>query len=128
MSKLVSLRKTLAVAAIGAAGLVATASAHAGGNVFWSVGVNLPPIGTVVSNAPVYPAPPVAYPTVVYPAPAVVYQPAPVVYQPAPVVYRPAPVYYQPGYWRDGRYHHHPGHGHGHGGHGGHGNGRGHGR
>ena len=50
MSKLVSLRKTLAVAAVGAAGLVATASAHAGGNVFWSVGVNLPP-GVTLLNA-----------------------------------------------------------------------------
>ncbi|MGA0609007.1 hypothetical protein [Caldimonas sp. KR1-144] len=112
MNKLVSLRKTLAVAALGVAGLAATASAHAG-NVFWSIGVNLPPVGTVVSNAPVYPAPAVAYPApaVVYPAPAVVYPPVvytppPVVYRPAPVVYQPAPVYYQPGYWRDGRYYH----------------------
>ncbi|HEV7912638.1 MAG TPA: hypothetical protein VGP22_02635 [Albitalea sp.] len=64
--------------------MLATGAAQAG-NVFWSVGINLPPIGTVVSNAPVY----------TQPAPVYV-EPAPVYYEPAPVYYAPAPVYYVP--------------------------------
>lgn len=87
-----AIRKTLAVAAIGVAGLAATGAAQAG-NVFWSVGINLPAVTVVGGNAPVYyPAP-----AVVYAPPPVVYAPAPVVYAPPPqVVYRPAPVIYQP--------------------------------
>jgi hypothetical protein len=91
----------LAVAALGCA--LATGAAHAGNNVYWSVGINLPPVGTVVSNAPVYvdPAPVYVPAPVVYAPPPPVYVPAPVVYAPAPPVvvvprrvhYRPVPVY-----------------------------------
>jgi hypothetical protein len=78
--------------------LMAAGTAHAGG-VSWSVGINLPGIGTVISNAPVYvPAPVVVYQEpapVVYQRPAPVYAPAPVIYQqPAPVVYETQRVYY----------------------------------
>jgi hypothetical protein len=76
-------RKTFAciVAALGCG--LATGVARAG-DVYWSVGVNLPPVGTVISNAPVYAAP------------AAAYVPAPVYVEPPPVVYRPAPVYVAP--------------------------------
>ncbi|HEX6362942.1 MAG TPA: hypothetical protein VFZ93_08295 [Albitalea sp.] len=78
---------TLALAAAGCA--LGTGAAHAG-NVYWSVGINLPPVGTVVSNAP----PPVYAPAPVYvPAPVVVAPPPPVYVVPPRVVYRPAPVY-----------------------------------
>lgn len=99
-----AIRKTLAVAALGLAGLTATGAAHAGG-VNWHIGINLPGI--------FYPAPPVVYapPPVVYAPPPVVYAPPPpVYYRPAPIVYQPAPVYVQPGprgYWREGRWHDH---------------------
>jgi hypothetical protein len=92
-----TIRKFLAVAAVGAAGLAATGAAQARSDVFWSIGINLPPIGTVISNAPGYHH---------YPAPAVVYAPPPVVYAPPPrVVYRHAPVVVQAPPYR---------HGHGH--------------
>lgn len=81
------IRKLLAVAALG----LGTSLAHAGG-VNWSIGINLPPIGTVISNAPVY-YPPVTY----YEPPPVVYRPAPVYYAPPPaVIYRPVPRYVGP--------------------------------
>jgi hypothetical protein len=78
--------------------LMGAGTAHAGG-VSWSVGINLPGIGTVISNAPIFvPAPVVVYQEpapVVYQRPAPVYAPAPVVYQqPAPVVYETQRVYY----------------------------------
>lgn len=105
-----AIRKFLALAAVGAAGLAATGAAHAGG-VNWHIGINLPGV--------FYPAPPpVVYappPPVVYAPPPVVYAPPPVVYRPAPIVYhQPAPVYVQPhprGYWREGRWHDHRGKG-----------------
>lgn len=111
-------RKSAFAAALIALGTVAAGSAHAS-NVQWSVAVNLPPVGTVISSAPVYVPAPVYAPAPVYvrPAPVVVYRPAPppVVYAPAPVVYRPVPVY-APGYGvvRGGwavppRHHHHYG-------------------
>jgi hypothetical protein len=91
------------------AALVAAGSAHAGGNVQWSVGVNLPNVATVISNFPV----PVLPQVVVHAPPQVVYrEPRPVVVQPVPrvvyqphvvVVGRPVPVSYGP-YWRHGRY------------------------
>jgi hypothetical protein len=89
--------KFAATAALVALGTAAAGSANAG-NVQWSVSVNLPPVGTVVSNVPVYEPEPVYYPA---PAPVVVYRPAPPpvvyrpvpVYAPPPVVYRPVPVY-----------------------------------
>lgn len=64
------------------AGLVATAAllgaTAAQAETHWSIGINLPPAGIVVGNAPRYP----------------VYQPAPVYYSPAPVVrYAPRVVY-----------------------------------
>jgi hypothetical protein len=88
----------LAVAAVGCA--LATGAAHAGSNVHWSVGINVP-VGAVMSSAPVYvePAPVYAPGPVVYaPAPVYVAPPPPVyvvprvVYAPAPVIYRPVPV------------------------------------
>ncbi len=80
-----SQRNALISAALALTTLVGTSAAHAG-DVHWSVGINLPAVGTVVSNAPVYQG---------YPA-RVRYEPAPVYYQPAPVYYQPAPVYYAP--------------------------------
>jgi len=118
----------LAVAAVGC--VLATGAANAGSNVYWSVGINVPPVGTVISNAPVYvePAPvyvpaPVVYapaPVYVVPAPPVVVVPR-VVYRPAPVIYRPVPVvaypyrhhhreygtYYRDVRWDDQRRHPH---------------------
>src|SRR6187549_176423 len=88
-------RKTPFVAALALVGALATAGAHAA-NVQWSIGVNLPPVTTVVSSGPVYSQP--AYSQPVYAEPVYVqpayYAPAPVYVQPAPVVvYRPRPVY-----------------------------------
>lgn len=97
-------------------GTLAAGSAHAG-NVQWSVSVNLPPVGTVVSSVPVYHAPAPVYhvPAPVYHAPVPVYHaPAPVVvYRPAPppvVVYRPVPVVAKHG-WKHRHHdrHHHYG-------------------
>lgn len=85
------MKKTLIATFAAAASVLAAGAAHAG-NVYWSVGISAPAVGTVISNAPVYaPAPVVVAP------PPVVYAPAPV-YAPPPVVYRPAPrvVYEQP--------------------------------
>jgi hypothetical protein len=78
------INKHIAIAFATAACALATGAAHAG-NVHWSVGISLPPVGTVISNAPVYAAPAPVY-----------YEPAPVYYQPAPVYYQPAPVYVAP--------------------------------
>jgi PXPV repeat (3 copies) len=96
----------------------ASFSAHAGGNVSWSVTFSSPqpvyyePAPVYVQPAPVYyqPAPVYYQPAPVYvrPAPVVVYRP-PVFVQPAPVVY-PQPQYWGPG-WRGHRGHgHHRGH------------------
>ena len=83
------MNKSLIAAVATAASLLSAGAAHAG-NVYWSIGISAPPVGTVISNAPYYgPAP------VVYAPPPVVYAPAPV-YAPPPVVYRPVPrVVYQ---------------------------------
>ncbi len=121
-------RKSVFAATLLALGSVCAGTAQAS-DVHWSVGINLPQVGTVISNAPVYRAPAPVYvePAPVYWEPAPVYwEPAPVVvYRPAPppVVYRPAPVY-APGYyygpsvvranwvgprhggWHDARWHH----------------------
>lgn len=95
-------RKFALAAALVALGTVAAGSAQAS-NVQWSVGINLPPVGTVISNAPVYQPYYEPAPVYVQPAPEVVYRPAPpVYYRPAPVVvYRPVPVY-GPGYYGRG--------------------------
>jgi hypothetical protein len=84
-------RKLIVVLASTAA-LMCAGAAHAGG-VNWSVGINLPGVGTVISNAPIYvPAPVVVYQE---PAPVVYQRPAPV-YAPAPVIYPQPQVAYQP--------------------------------
>ncbi len=100
-------RKLITIAALG----LATSWAHAGG-VNWSIGINLPPIGTVISNAPIYhPGHAVPYydpaPAVIY-RPVPVYRPAPVYYSPSPVVvYRPAPRYIGQHGYVDHRHGHH---------------------
>ncbi len=86
------MKKPLIVAFAAASAMLAAGAAQAGSNVYWSIGLNAPGVGTVISNAPGYyaPAPVYAYP------PQVVYEPAPRVYYPPQVVYeRPAPIYYQ---------------------------------
>ena len=115
------MKRSLVLAAAAAATLFTATAAHAGSNVHWSVGINLPPVGTVISNGPAYyPAPVYSAPVygayypepVYYSAPAYSYYPAPVYY--APRVYAPRPrVYVAPvgrpyygGHWR------HPGRGH----------------
>lgn len=80
--------KSVIAAFAAAAALLGTGAAHAG-NVYWSIGISAPPIGTVISNAPA----PVYDPAPVY-VPAPVYGPAPVVYQSVPV-YAPPPVVYR---------------------------------
>jgi hypothetical protein len=110
------LRQLIAGAALG----LASVAAMAGGNVNWSIGINLPPAGVVVSNGPVYYTPAPIYrapPPVYYAPPPVYYAPEPIVYQPPAVVYRPAPVYGPPpgvyGGWEYQRPPHwHGGHGH----------------
>lgn len=97
-------RKPLALFTLLAAGALAAGAAQARSDVYWSIGINAPVagvgVGTVVSNAPVYPSYPVAA-VPAYP----VYGPPPVVVVPQPV-YRPAPryvavpVYPQRGYGR----------------------------
>jgi hypothetical protein len=100
---------------------VASVAAMAGGQVTWSVGVNLPPAQVVLSNGPTYHYPPQAVYRVA--PPPVYYQPPPVYYPPPQVVYRRAPVYGHPpafGVWvheRPPRWHRGHGHGHGHHGH-----------
>jgi hypothetical protein len=88
------MRKPLIAALVTTAALMTAGAAHAGSNVFWSIGISAPAIGTVISNTPVY----YPQPQVVYAPPPVVYAPPPVVYAPPPVIYRPAPrvVYQQP--------------------------------
>jgi hypothetical protein len=98
--------KPLVLALVTAAGMLVGGAADAGGHVSWSVGINVPVVGAVISNAPVYYGrayepvyEPVYAPQPVY-LPQPVYVPAPPVYRvPPPVVYYPAPVasrYYQP--------------------------------
>lgn len=113
------LRQLIAAAALG----LSSMAAMAGGHVNWSVGVNLPHAGVVVTNGPTYYAPPPVYRA----APPVYYAPAPIVYHAPPVVYRPAPVYgwghrAPPPHWHGG----HRGRGWDHDGH--RGRGRGHDR
>jgi len=95
-------RKSSIAAALLAVGIVCVGTAHAS-NVQWSIGINLPPVGTVIASEPVYQAAPTYYapaPVYVQPAPVVVYRPAPrVVYRPEPVY---APRYYSPAVVRAG--------------------------
>jgi hypothetical protein len=114
---------------VGAA-LVA-APAHANGRVNFAVGVNLPGVQTVVSNAPAQYVVPAGYYLgangVLYPQP-VYSQPVyePVYVQPAPIYVRPAVGYvgyggpvvygnYPHGYYRGYRYGHNHGYNHGYG-------------
>ena len=119
------MHRSLVLAAAAAATLFTATAANAG-HVNWSIGINLPPVATVISSGPVYgPAYPVAYPIYapaypVYAPPVAVYpQVYPVAY-PAPYDgrpyhghrhyrhyrhYSPAPVVYgpPPGHWRHDR-------------------------
>ena len=100
------MKKPLVLAIAAVAGVLAAGAAQAGSNIQWSIGINAPPVATVISNggygyyapAPVYAYPPeVVYspaPRAYYP-PEVVYSPAPRAYYPPQVVYeRPVPIYY----------------------------------
>lgn len=100
--------KSFVLALVTAAAALGATSAHAGG-VSWSIGINTPVIGTVISNAPVYYEP--AYAPAYAPAPvyAPVYAPAPVyravprvAYYPPALVYAPVPVVYPRFYPRVG--------------------------
>jgi hypothetical protein len=85
------MKKLFAITLAAASFALASGAAHAGSNVYWSIGINAPPIGTVISNAPVYSAPAPVY-----------YEPA---YVPPPVVVAPAPVVYGYGYgWQRAGY------------------------
>ena len=75
--------KFMAAAALAIAALGAASAAHARSDVYFSIGVQGPPI--YLQPAPVY----------VQPAPIYV-QPAPVYVQPAPVYAQPQPIYVQP--------------------------------
>ncbi|MBW8829670.1 MAG: hypothetical protein JF606_09615 [Burkholderiales bacterium] len=114
MEQTVKKQIAIALAALGCA--LAGTAAEAASNVYWSVGINAPPVGTVISNAPAYapapvyyaPPPPAYVQEPVYyapPPPRVVYRPVPVVVQ-GPAYYPPAPVVYAGGYYRTGYRHH----------------------
>ena len=75
--------------ALAVAGTLLSAGAARAGGVQWSVDINLPVPGLVITGAPYYREPVRVY------APVPAYAPAPVYYEPEPV-YAPAPVYYQP--------------------------------
>ena len=88
--------KSIMLALAAAGTLMCAANANAGGHVSWSIGINAPAVGAVVSSGPVYGY---GYP---------VYAPAPVYYQAPPVYYRPAPVVYgPPAYYYHQRHHRH---------------------
>ena len=112
--------KSAFLALITTAATLGAGSAHAHG-VAWSIGINTPIVGTVISNAPVYArgdapvyAPEPVYESAPVYAPVPIYRAAPrVAYDPAPIYYRPAPVVYPryyPGWrrdeWRDRDRHH----------------------
>jgi hypothetical protein len=91
MTEIRIMKRSLVLAAAAAATLFTATAANAGSNVHWSVGINLPPVGTVVSNGPVY------YPAPVYGAPVYgTYYPEPVYYSAPAYSYYPAPVWYTP--------------------------------
>ena len=85
------MNKSLIAAVATAATLLAAGTARAS-DVYWSIGISAPPIGTVISNGPVYAPAPIYAPVPVYSPPPVIYTPPPVVYRPAPRVVYPAPV------------------------------------
>lgn len=97
------LSRSLAVAAIVAAGAMGTA-AQARDNVYWSVGIDAAPgVSIGVGNSrPVYVAP-----QPVYVAPQPVYvAPQPVYVAPRPVYYAPPAAYYGPTYYGHPKRHH----------------------
>ena len=82
------MRRSLLAALAASAALLGAASAHAGTH--WSVGINLPVPGIVVSNGGYYAQEPA--PVYYVPAPEVRYSPAPVVrYAPVPRYAAPDP-------------------------------------
>lgn len=89
--------KSIMLALAAAGTLLCSANANAGGHVSWSVGINAPAVGAVVSSGPVYGYPAYGYPVYEsYPTYAPVYvQPAPVYYGPAPAYYGPPAYYYR---------------------------------
>lgn len=111
--------KSAVLALATTAAALCAAPAHAGG-VSWSIGINTPPVSTVISNGSGYyghgyrggygrgygPGYGRVYaPAPVYHAPAPVYRVPPrVAYYPPAVVYRPVPVVYPRYYpgWRHG--------------------------
>lgn len=122
MKNMRSAASLVAVAALTLAGMGATAVAHAGGNVYWSIGLSSPGVQVGVGSGvpyvvhqPVYVQP---YPVYIEPRPVYV-QPRPVYIEPRPVIYvRPAPVHFAPPEyiqsnwqrpgpgWRQGHRHH----------------------
>jgi hypothetical protein len=94
-SSAMSFRKPLIAAFLALAGALAAGAAHAGSDIHWSIGVNLPVYPNV--SVGVSSAPPVYRPRYGYHAPVVV-APPPVVYVPQPVYRRPVPVYSAPVY------------------------------
>jgi len=96
------MKRFLILVGLAASTLVATGAAQAG-NVNWSIGINLPPVATYVSNGPSY-----------YPAPVVYgnhYRPARPVYVAPPHLWLP-PLPRLPAPPWAGRHHqgHHAGH------------------
>lgn len=106
------LRPILAATLAGAALFGATA---AQAETHWSIGINLPPAGVVVSNAPRYYVEPA--PVYYAPAPVVRYAPPPRYVQRDVYYYAPPRVVYETAYrdrrW-DGRRHEHGHHHHHH--------------
>jgi hypothetical protein len=100
--------KKLLMAVLSVVATLGAGAAHAD-KVYWSVGVNAPSVGTVISNAPHLhlPAPPAIY---LPPPPRVVYEEPERYYRAPPprVVYQPPVVYAERGY----RHHHHHHHDH----------------
>lgn len=98
-------RRVLPALLLGVAAMGAATSAWAHGGVHWSIGIQLPPVGAVVTGGPPVPVYPVyGPPPVVYlPPPRVVHVPPPVIHAPPQVIYAP------PGWGWGGRPHHRPG-------------------
>ena len=89
------MKRSLILALAAGATLLASGAARAA-DVHWSIGINLPPVATVISSAPVYGPPVYGPPVTVYDEPPVVYAPPPVVYRAPTVVYAPPVVYRGP--------------------------------
>lgn len=105
------MNKVIVAALVAAAGLCA-GTAHAA-NVSWSVGIDIPVIGGVVSDAPFNPVPVYVRPQMVAPLPGYelgympgyAASPARVVYPGRGVAYRPVPVVYMRGHDEYRRHH-----------------------